>query len=52
MADLHLQPGPAEGYDAYIKGGAYQDINFGSEQTLQIGRANLQWVFTLMKFIV
>jgi len=45
-----LQPGPSEGKDVYIKGGPYQDINFGSEQTVQIGRANNRTVYTLMQF--
>ncbi len=45
-----LQPGPSEGKDAYIKGGPYQDINFGSNQNVQIGRANNTTVYTLMQF--
>jgi len=52
MPNLHLQPGPADGLDVYIKNGIYSDINFGSEHTVQLGRANNQWVFTLMKFLV
>jgi len=45
-----LQPGPSEGKDAYIKGGLYQDLNFGTEQTVQIGKANNRTVYTLMQF--
>lgn len=52
MPYFELQPGPAIGLDVYIKGGSYADINFGSEYTLQIGRANNQATYTIMKFIV
>lgn len=52
MPYFELQPGPAVGLDAYIKAGSYQDSNFGYESTLQLGRANNLWVFTLMKFLV
>lgn len=52
MADLHLQPGPADGFDTYIKGGLYQDLSFGTEQTLQTGKPNNQSTYSLLKFKV
>ncbi|GAJ17960.1 unnamed protein product, partial [marine sediment metagenome] len=52
MPIIQIQPGPATGQDTYIKGGAYQNLIFGFSPDLQLGQANEQWVFSLIRFVL